>query len=255
MAALSLKDRAADMCTKLGLTSTGKLKPDVDALCEATELPFTQIKETVDALSSLCDFATEVVPKLCEDVGCDATGKLVDDVKTLCSETGVEQTKFPLALKELVESMGVDVKPAKMQNFLSIPMLAVAEKKKKKKSKFAQEKVIDVPCTCNMGLDGCKNCRADDHPCVCEDVLCGQVDQPLHYCKAKVHRCLCRHMLQSAIWSKHPRHLSGVSAEIDYRTSTYVAYNVNAWAGLCRQHPIDDDDVKSEPEKKKSRTG
>ena len=71
------------MCTKLGLASTGKLKPDVDALCEATELPFTQIKETVDALSSLCDFATEVVPKLCEDSGVEATGKLGDDVATL----------------------------------------------------------------------------------------------------------------------------------------------------------------------------
>ena len=103
MAALSLKDRAADMCTKLGLTSTGKLKPDVDALCEATDVPFTQIKETVDALSCVCEFANEVVPKLCEDAGVDATGKLGDDVATLKTEIGVEATKFPLALKELAE--------------------------------------------------------------------------------------------------------------------------------------------------------
>ena len=192
MAALSLKDRAADMCTKLGLASTGKLKPDVDALCEATELPFTQIKETVDALSSLCDFATEVVPKLCGDVGIEATGKLVDDVKTLCSETGIEQAKFPLALKELVESMGVDVKPAKMQNFLSIPMLAEAEKKQNKKSQFKAPKVVDIPCTCDLGVEGCKTCRADDHPCVCSSVLIHCTDQPMKYCKAKTHECLIR---------------------------------------------------------------
>ena len=41
-AALS-QDRAADICAKLGLTSTGKLKVDVDALCEATNVPFTLV--------------------------------------------------------------------------------------------------------------------------------------------------------------------------------------------------------------------
>ena len=89
MAALSLKDRAADMCTKLGLTSTGKLKPDVDALCEATELPFTQIKETVDALSSLCDFATEVVPKLCCPVPLTVRGtaRMSDATRRVSSST------------------------------------------------------------------------------------------------------------------------------------------------------------------------
>ena len=254
MAALSLKDRAADMCAKLGLASTGKLKPDVDALCEATELPFTQIKETVDALSSLCDFATEVVPKLCEDVGCDATGKLVDDVKTLCSETGVEQAKFPLALKELVESMGVDVKPAKLQNFLSIPMLAEAEKKQNKKSQFKAPKVVDIPCTCDLGVEGCKTCRADDHPCVCSSILIHCTDQPMKYCKAKTHECLCRYQ-GLMTWTRQPKCYPDL--QMNWETSKYERYHASAsLLGLCRQHPTDrDDDVKSEPKKKKSRTG
>ena len=248
MAALSLKDRAADMCTKLGLTSTGKLKPDVDALCEATELPFTQIKETVDALSSLCDFATEVVPKLCGDVGVEATGKLVDDVKTLCSETGVEQTKFPLALKELVESMGVDVKPAKMQNFLSIPMLAEAEKKKTKPKKFQSPKVIDVPCTCDLGVEGCRNCKADEHPCVCSSVLINCVDQPVKLCKAEIHECLCRFNF-SGMWSTMPEGIT--TAMQPHQPFAYVGWTTGSAVGICRQHIPESD----EPKKKKSRTG
>ena len=51
---------------------------DVDALCEATNVPFTQMEDTLNTLSAICDLATEAVPKLLEEVGVDATGKLVE---------------------------------------------------------------------------------------------------------------------------------------------------------------------------------
>jgi antitoxin component of RelBE/YafQ-DinJ toxin-antitoxin module len=246
MAALSLKDRAADICAKLGLTSTGKLKVDVDALCEATNVPFTQMKDTLNTLSAICDLATEAVPKLCEEVGVDATGKLVDDVKKLCTEVGVDQTKFPLALKELVESMGVDIKPAKLQNFLQTPVVAAAASKQ---TKFKTAKIIDVPCTCDQGIDACRNCKADDHPCVCKSILIECQDQPLQLCKAKVHDCLCR-VRFDGIFSKNPR-ISGV--EECYRG--YRGRTTGAAAGICRQHNLTNNGrLKTEtPAKKKPR--
>ena len=207
--------------------STGKLKVDVDALCEATNVPFTQMKDTLNTLSAICDLATEAVPKLCEEVGVDATGKLVDDVKKLCTEVGVDQTKFPLALKELVESMGVDIKPAKLQNFLQTPVVAAAASKQ---TKFKTAKIIDVPCTCDQGIDACRNCKADDHPCVCKSILISCEDQPLQLCKAKVHDCLCR-VRFDGIFSKNPR-ISG----IEYGYHGYTGRTTGAAAGICRQH-------------------
>ena len=86
----SLKDKVASITKAFGLTSKGSLRQDVDKLCKATDVTFTTMKETVDALSCVCEFANEVVPKLCEDAGVDATGKLGDDVATLKTEIGVE---------------------------------------------------------------------------------------------------------------------------------------------------------------------
>ena len=91
----SLKDKVASITKAFGLSSKGSLRQDVDELCKATDVTFTTMKETVDALTSVCEFANEVVPKLCEDAGVDATGKLGDDVATLKTEIGVEATKFP----------------------------------------------------------------------------------------------------------------------------------------------------------------
>ena len=141
----SLKDKVASITKAFGLTSKGSLRQDVDALCETTDVPFTTMKDTVDALACVCEFAEEYVPKLCEDSGVDATGKLGDDVAALYTEIGVEATKFPLALKELTESMGIDVKPDKLQKLMQLPMFAAAAKK-------PAVKKIDAPCVCTKTL-------------------------------------------------------------------------------------------------------
>ena len=53
----SLKDKVASITKAFGLSSKGSLRQDVDELCKATDVTFTTMKETVDALSCVCEFA------------------------------------------------------------------------------------------------------------------------------------------------------------------------------------------------------
>jgi len=99
-----------------------------------------------------------------------------------------------------------------------------------KQTKFKTAKIIDVPCTCDQGIDACRNCKADDHPCVCRTILIECQDQPLQLCKAKVHDCLCRVKFYG-IFSKNPR-ISGI--EECYRS--YRGKTTGAACGICRQH-------------------
>jgi len=99
-----------------------------------------------------------------------------------------------------------------------------------KQTKFKTAKIIDVPCTCDQGIDACRNCKADDHPCVCRTILISCKDQPLQLCKAKVHDCLCRVSFYG-IFSKNPR-ISGV--DDCYRG--YKGTTTGGAAGICRQH-------------------
>ena len=114
----SLKERVEEMTKQFGLTSKGSLKQDVDALREATDIPFSTMKETVDALACVCEFANEVVPKLCEDSGVEATGKLGDDVATLCKEIGVDQDEHNDESDDddVVDLSEEDVKPKKKKS-------------------------------------------------------------------------------------------------------------------------------------------
>ena len=244
----SLKDKVASITKAFGLASKGSLRQDVDELCKATDVTFTTMKETVDALSCVCEFANEVVPKLCEDAGVDATGKLGDDVATLKTEIGVEATKFPLALKELAESMGVDVKPDKLQKLMQLPCC-------KEAAKTPTVKKIDAPCVCAKGVEECRDCKAKEHPCVRKSVLLAALDQPMHLCKAKVHECLCT-ASSNLTYSSDPG--NGASVENMHGGVIWRNYSVRGAPACCRQHAndddvieIDDEDVK--PKKKKSR--
>ena len=247
----SLKDKVASITKAFGLASKGSLRQDVDELCKATDVTFTTMKETVDALSCVCEFANEVVPKLCEDAGVDATGKLGDDVATLKTEIGVEATKFPLALKELAESMGVDVKPDKLQKLMQLPMFAEARKE-------PDVKKVDAPCVCKNGLHQLMDCKAKSHPCVCKDICLTATDQPMSYCKAKVHECVCTYKIR-ATYSSDPG-IENVTSD-SYDNYKYKGW-VNGFPSICRQHNNNDesdDDVVDlseediKPKKKKSR--
>ena len=247
----SLKDKVASITKAFGLSSKGSLRQDVDELCKATDVTFTTMKETVDALSCVCEFANEVVPKLCEDAGVDATGKLGDDVATLKTEIGVEATKFPLALKELAESMGVDVKPDKLQKLMQLPMFAEARKE-------PDVKKVDAPCVCKNGLHQLMDCKAKSHPCVCKKICLTACDQPMSYCKAKVHECVCTYKIR-ATYSSDPG-IENVTSD-SYDNYKYKGW-VNGFPSICRQHnnndesdddvvDLSEEDVK--PKKKKSR--
>jgi len=247
----SLKDKVASITKAFGLSSKGSLKTDVDELCKATDVTFTTMKETVDALSCVCEFANEVVPKLCEDAGVDATGKLGDDVATLKTEIGVEATKFPLALKELAESMGIDVKPDKLQKLMQLPMFAEAQKE-------PDVKKVDAPCVCKNGLHQLMSCKAKSHPCVCKDICLTARDQPMSYCKAKVHECVCTYKIR-ATYTSDPN-IENVTCDT-YDNYKYKGW-VNGFPSICRQHnnndesdddvvDLSEEDVK--PKKKKSR--
>ena len=247
----SLKDKVASITKAFGLSSKGSLRQDVDELCKATDVTFTTMKETVDALTSVCEFANEVVPKLCEDAGVDATGKLGDDVATLKTEIGVEATKFPLALKELAESMGVDVKPDKLQKLMQLPMFAEARKE-------PDVKKVDAPCVCKNGLHQLMDCKAKSHPCVCKKICLTACDQPMSYCKAKVHECVCTYKIR-ATYSSDPG-IENVTSD-SYDNYKYKGW-VNGFPSICRQHNNNDesdDDVVDlseediKPKKKKSR--
>ena len=249
----SLKDKVASITKAFGLSSKGSLRQDVDELCKATDVTFTTMKETVDALTSVCEFANEVVPKLCEDAGVDATGKLGDDVATLKTEIGVEATKFPLALKELAESMGVDVKPDKLQKLMQLPMFAEARKE-------PDVKKVDAPCVCKNGLHQLMDCKAKSHPCVCKKICLTACDQPMSYCKAKVHECVCTYKIR-ATYSSDPG-IENVTSD-SYDNYKYKGW-VNGFPSICRQHnnndesdddvvDLSEEDVK--PKKKKSRKG
>jgi len=255
----SLKDKVASITKAFGLTSKGSLRQDVDELCKATDVTFTTMKETVDALSCVCEFANEVVPKLCEDAGVDATGKLGDDVATLKTEIGVEATKFPLALKELAESMGVDVKPDKLQKLMQLPCCKEAATKK------PAEKQIDAPCVCAKGVEECRNCKAKEHPCVCKSLLLEAIDQPVALCKATKHACLCTSRFDGK-YSANPGHGAKLTMNSDFSTPGYGTYCNLPWnlssegaPHLCRQHndddviEIDDEEEDVKPAKKKSR--
>ena len=245
----SLKERVEEMTKQFGLASKRSLKQDVDALREATDIPFTTMKETVDALACVCEFANEVVPKLCEDSGVEATGKLGDDVATLCKEIGVDQDdlKFPLALNALVESMGIDVKPNTLMKLVQLPMFAEAQKE-------PDVKKVDAPCVCKNGLHQLMSCKAKSHPCVCKDICLTATDQPMSYCKAKVHECVCTVRIRTT-YSSDP-HIENVC----YERGLYRGY-VRGFPSECRQHndESDDDDVVDlseedvKPKKKKSR--
>ena len=110
---------------------------------------------------------------------------------------------------------------------MQTPVVAAAASKQ---TKFKTAKIIDVPCTCDQGIDACRNCKADDHPCVCKSILISCKDQPLQLCKAKVHDCLCRVKFYG-IFSKNPR-ISGI--EECYRS--YRGKTTGAACGICRQH-------------------
>ena len=256
----SLKDKVASITKAFGLSSKGSLKTDVDELCKATDVTFTTMKETVDALACVCEFANEVVPKLCEDSGVEATGKLGDDVATLCKEIGVDQDdlKFPMALNALVESMGIDVKPNTLMKLVQLPMFAEAQKK-------PAVKKIDAPCVCEKGVEECRNCKAKEHPCVCKSLLLKAIDQPVALCKAKVHECLCSGRF-NGIYSTNPGHGAKLTYNSEYGTPGYGKHSILPWnlqsegaPHLCRQHndddviEIDDDEEDVKPAKKKSR--
>ena len=249
---MTVKDDVDKMIKEFGLASKDGIRADIDELCKATDVTFTTMKETVDALSCVCEFANEVVPKLCEDAGVEFTDKLGDDVATLKTEIGVEATKFPLALKELAESMGVDVKPDKLQKLMQLPCC-------KEAAKTPTAKQIDAPCVCAKGVEECRDCKAKEHPCVCKSVLLLALDQPVHLCKAKVHECLCTETHQ-AVYSSDPG--NGASVENMYGGVIWRNYSVRGAPACCRQHAKDgddddvidlanDEDVK--PKKKKSR--
>ena len=253
----SLKDKVASITKAFGLPDKGSLRQNVDELCKATDVTFTTMKETVDALSCVCEFANEVVPKLCEDAGVDATGKLGDDVATLKTEIGVEATKFPLALKELAESMGIDVKPDKLQKLMQLPCC-------KEAAKTPTVKKIDAPCVCEKGVEECRNCKAKEHPCVCKSLLLKAVDQPVALCKAKVHECLCSGRFDGK-YSYDPGHGAKMTHNYEYNTPGYGTYCLLPWnlqsegaPHICRQHNDDDvieidDEEDVKPAKKKSR--
>ena len=94
----------------------------------------------------------------------------------------------------------------------------------------------------------CRNCKADEHPCVCSSVLITTIDQPVKLCKAEIHECLCRFNF-NGVWSKKP---TGVETAMQtYYPFPYVGWTTGSAVGICRQHVAESD----EPKKKKSRTG
>ena len=150
---------------------------------------------------------------------------------TLCKETGVDQAKFPLALKALVESMGVDVKPNTLMKLVQLPMLAEAQEE-------PEVKKVDAAVRLQKRTAPVNACKAKSHPCVCKDSVLTAVDQPMSYCKAKVTSAFALRF--------NPVHiLRGIRArECILRTS------VGCWRGYVRgrrmlpaQRRIDDDDV------------
>ena len=175
----------------------------------------------------------------------DASGKLAADVTMLSKTCSVEATKFPLAVKELADSMQIqyaDIYTVMQQ----VPMLLNAANAPKK---------IEAPCVCAKGVEQCRDCKAKEHPCVCKSVLLLALDQPVHLCKAKVHECLCTETHQ-AVYSSDPG--NGASVENMYGGVIWRNYSVRGAPACCRQHAndddvieIDDEDVK--PKKKKSR--
>ena len=246
---MTVKDDVDKMITQFGLASKGGIRADIDELCKATDIPFTGIGATVAALKAITKFAGDIVPKICKELGVDASGKLAADVTMLSKTCSVEATKFPLAVKELADSMQIqyaDIYTVMQQ----VPMLLNAANAPKK---------IEAPCVCAKGVEQCRDCKAKEHPCVCKSVLLLALDQPVHLCKAKVHECLCTETHQ-AVYSSDPG--NGASVENMYGGVIWRNYSVRGAPACCRQHAKDgddddvidlanDEDVK--PKKKKSR--
>ena len=241
---MTVKEDIEKMMAQFGLEANGGAKADLDELCKATDVPFTGFAGTVAALKALTKFAGDVVPKIGKDLGVDASGKLGADVTMLCKECAVEATKFPLAVKELADSMQIQY--ADLHTLLQhLPMLASAANAPKK---------IEAPCVCAKGVDECRDCHATEHPCVCLSLLLLAVDQPMHLCKAKVHTCLCT-AAHNSIFSSDPG--NGATYQEYQRPRNWSKYCSGAPA-CCRQHNDDDDvialaDEDVKPKKKKPR--
>ena len=248
---MTVKDDVDKMMTQFGLASKDGIRADIDELCKATDIPFTGIGATVAALKAITKFAGDIVPKICKELGVDASGKLAADVTMLSKTCSVEATKFPLAVKELADSMQIqyaDIYTVMQQ----VPMLLNAANAPKK---------IEAPCVCAKGVEQCRDCKAKEHPCVCKSVLLLALDQPVHLCKAKVHECLCtetHHPPSSLFIGPRKR---GERRKHVWR-SHLRNYSVRGAPACCRQHAKDgddddvidlanDEDVK--PKKKKSR--
>eukprot|EP00629_Pelagomonadales_sp_RCC1024_P006838 CAMPEP_0119272064 /NCGR_PEP_ID=MMETSP1329-20130426/8393_1 /TAXON_ID=114041 /ORGANISM="Genus nov. species nov., Strain RCC1024" /LENGTH=242 /DNA_ID=CAMNT_0007272117 /DNA_START=234 /DNA_END=962 /DNA_ORIENTATION=+ len=240
---MPLNDDVKNLLTTTGVAAAGTLKENVDALCTATGIPFSSMKDTVDALKLLIAWSSEVMPKIVDEVGLEATGKLTEDVKAMRKEMGVAESKLYLELGELCDSLGVtSEKKLPLMRRFPAPKVTTA-------------KVVEAPCVCTKGTEACRDCHAKEHPCVCER-LCDSIDQPVIYCKAKVHECICEHRFE-ATFSFDPG-IEGVKpCSYTHKIQGYI-YG----AKVCRQHNVidvddsDDDEVKPAKKKvKKERRG
>ena len=237
---MPIADDVNKMLTSAGLATAGNLKQNVDALCKMTGVGFTSMKDTVATLSEVLDWASEAVPKLNEEAGLDATGKLGDDVDALVEAVGVDEGKFYVQLRDLCTSMGVE----------SEKLAALQKRDFWPAAQGAKPKVVDAPCVCKKGLEQCRGCKAKVHPCVCKTVLCTAVDQPMNFCKAEIHECLCEDSF-SMRFSKSPAnypnyHIGG---------GIYCG-SVTGAPHLCRQHSAPSgviDVTDDEPKKKKAK--
>jgi hypothetical protein len=246
---MTVKEDVDKMMTQFGLASKAGIRADIDELCKATDIPFTGIGATVAALKAITKFAGDIVPKICKELGVDASGKLAADVTMLGKTCSVEATKFPLAVKELADSMQIqyaDIYTVMQQ----VPMLLNAANAPKK---------VEAPCVCAKGVEQCRDCKAKEHPCVCKSVLLSALDQPMHLCKAKVHECVCTARVNLQ-YSSDPG--NGASFINTYGGGTWAKNHVQGAPACCRQHAKDgdDDDVIDlaneedvKPKKKKSR--
>merc|ERR1712216_842459 len=95
------------MGKELSMKPTGTLKGDVEAICKATNIKFTNLHESVDLLRVVIAWAQDTVPRLLTECGLKSTKDLLADVAALKQTVGVKKSRLPKELYDLCEAVGV----------------------------------------------------------------------------------------------------------------------------------------------------
>lgn len=183
---MTLKTDIDNLMKKFGVEETGNIKKNVDALTARTKIPVGTPVDTVTTLNGIGAWADDGVPKMLEASGLETTGELLSDLKALRDAWGVGEMGLARELHLL--SNALDIKSDKKPDFVNKDGFLVQS---------VAAKQVEAPCVCTTGMEQCRHCRAEKHPCVCILVLITEFNSPLNFCRAEVHECACQHSCYS----------------------------------------------------------